>query len=144
MANASAGSKGRDAFQVLAGSTAGDTDSSDPGLQAPTGVTLDRSGDLFVADTDNHVIRKISQGHLSILAGSVGITGAADGTGSAARFSYPKSVAVDGAGTVYVADAANHTIRKITPSGMVTTLAGEAGEAGSVDGTAGAARFYYP
>src|SRR5436190_23630168 len=61
--------------------------------------------------------------------------GNADGTGSAARFYNPEGVAVETNGNVYVADTQNHTIRKVTPAGVVTTLAGSAGEAGSADGT---------
>src|SRR5947208_1845207 len=70
--------------------------------------------------------------------------GNADGTGAAARFFNPVGVAVDSAGNVYVADSFNHTIRKVTPAGVVTTLAGAAGRAGSADGTGAAARFVDP
>src|SRR5437899_2543898 len=77
-------------------------------------------------------------------AGMPGGPGSADGTGSAARFSNTSGVAVDRAGNVYVADTVNHTIRKITPVGEVTTLAGSAGQSGSVDGIGSAARFYSP
>src|SRR5204863_9562419 len=73
-----------------------------------------------------------------------GIAGSADGMGSAARFNHPWGVATDSAGNVYVADRDNSTIRKVTPGGVVTTLAGLAGSYGSVDGTGSAARFYNP
>ncbi|MBF9224017.1 NHL domain-containing protein, partial [Hymenobacter ruricola] len=83
-------------------------------------------------------------GVVSTLAGLAGASGSADGTGAAARFNYPAGVAVDAAGTVYVADQSNTTIRKITAAGVVSTLAGSAGNPGSADGTGAAARFYYP
>src|SRR5438552_3655106 len=77
-------------------------------------------------------------------AGMPGGPGNVDGTGSAARFRSPTGVAVDSAGNLYVADTYNHTIRKITPTGAVTTLAGSAGQYGSVDGVGSAARFKSP
>jgi streptogramin lyase len=111
----------------------------------PYGVAVDASGNVYVADRNNHTIRKITPaGVVTTLAGTAGSSGSADGTGSAARFNYPYGVAVDGSGNVYVADTYNHTIRTITPAGVVTTLAGTAGSVGSADGTGSAARFYYP
>src|SRR6185503_20498375 len=71
---------------------------------------------------------------LELLAGNPDGRGSVDGAGAAARFNFPRSVAVDGVGNVYIADGTN-TIRKVTPTGVVTTLAGTAGSAGSADGT---------
>lgn len=81
---------------------------------------------------------------MTTLAGAPGSPGSADGTGSAARFNLPFGIAVDGSSNVYVAELANHTLRKITPEGVVTTLAGMARNAGSTDGTGSAARFNGP
>jgi sugar lactone lactonase YvrE len=79
---------------------------------------------------------------VTTVAGLAGHLGSVDGTGSAARFRYPQRVAVDNAGNLYV--TVNSTVRKITPEGVVSTLAGVAGERGSMDGTGSAARFGYP
>jgi sugar lactone lactonase YvrE len=109
----------------------------------PSGVAADNAGNLYVADTDNHTIRKIvaSTGVVTTFAGAAGISGDADGTGSAARFNNPSGVAVDGTGNVFVADTLNHTLRRVTSVGVVTTLAGSPGVVGSVDGTGTDARF---
>lgn len=112
---------------------------------APADLAVDGAGNVYVADTDNHVIRKITSGGIvTTLAGMAGSQGSADGTGSAARFDFPAGVTIDGAGTVYVADTGNHTIRKITPTGVVTTLAGAPGASGTSDGSGAAARFNGP
>jgi sugar lactone lactonase YvrE len=90
----------------------------------PCGVAVDISGNVYVADTGNNRIRKITtNGTVTTLAGS-GIAALSDGQGTAASFSEPWGVAVDGNGNVYVADYDNKKIRKITASGNVTTLAG--------------------
>jgi sugar lactone lactonase YvrE len=114
-------------------------------FSAPWGLAADTSGNVYVADMGNAVIRKISSGGaVTTLAGSAGATGTTDGTGSAARFNAPQAVATDASGNVYVADTGNSVIRKITPAGVVTTLAGTAGAAGTTDGTGAAARFDHP
>ncbi len=111
-------------------------------FDAPAGAAVDKAGNLYVADEGNHTIRKITPaGVVTTLAGTAGMRGSADGTGAAARFNTPAGVAVDGAGNVFVADLANFVLRKITPAGLVTTLAGTAGMRGSVDGSGADARF---
>lgn len=111
----------------------------------PHGVAVDGSGNVYVADTGNNTIRKVTpSGVVTTLAGSPGVSGSADGTGSAARFSYSRGIAVDGNGNAYVADYLNHTIRKVTSAGVVTTLAGTPEAAGCTDGTGSAARFDWP
>jgi hypothetical protein len=111
----------------------------------PAGVTVDSANNVYVADTWNYTIRKIALGNeVTTVAGMARSSGNADGTGSLARFNEPSGVAVDGIGNVYVADAGNYTIRKMTPGGVVTTLAGLAGHSGSADGTGSTARFNGP
>ena len=105
-------------------------------FQNPTGVAVDATGTLYVADRDNHTIRKITpDGRVSTLAGRADSPGSADGAGRNARFNKPTGIAVDAAGNVYVADCLNHTIRKITPAGVVSTLAGKAGSNGTETNT---------
>lgn len=108
----------------------------------PSGLAIDASGNLYVADVGNNCIRKMTPtGVVTTLAGSTH-PGHADGQGTAAEFNNPGGIAVDGAGNVYVGDVLNNAIRKITPSGAVTTIAG--GSEGNVDGTGSAAKFFYP
>ncbi|SVB76640.1 uncharacterized protein METZ01_LOCUS229494, partial [marine metagenome] len=131
---------------TLAGSgTEGSADGigADATFTGPRGLTVDGSRNVYVADQRNHKIRKITpDGVVTTLAGS-GTEGSADGTGVDAQFNLPRGIAVDGSGNVYVADTSNNRIRKITPDGVVTTLAGN-GTEGSADGTGADATFDRP
>jgi sugar lactone lactonase YvrE len=112
-------------------------------FSCPEGLAVDGAGNLYVADTFNYRIRKISPtGVVSTLAGS-GARGHRDGTGASAQFWEPVGVAVDAAGSVYVGDTDGNRIRKITPTGEVSTLAGT-GPGGLVEGPATAAQFDAP
>lgn len=114
----------------------------------PTGVAVSATGIAVVADSENHTIRRliVATGAVDTIAGQPAMPGAADGQGQAASFNLPTGVAIDRLATVaFVADSANHTIRQIDMrSGRVTTLAGQAGAAGSANGIAAAARFNAP
>jgi len=134
---------------TLAGSAgvAGTTDATGSAARFnnPVGVAVDTNGNVYVADSNNHTIRKVtSAGVVTTLAGSAGVTGTNDATGSAARFNWPHGLALDNAGNVVVADYSNHTIRQVTMAGVVTTLAGSAGVTGTNDATGSAARFNSP
>ena len=138
---------------TLAG-TAGNVGNGDgPAVSAsfdgPSGLAVDLAGNVYVADTLNSTIRKITPTgvvnmQVSTLAGTEGQTGSTDGPGATAYFNQPNGLAVDGQGNVYVADTFNHTIRVITAAGVVSTLAGTAGVTGSADGTGPAASFDNP
>ncbi len=105
----------------------------------PYGVACDAAGNVYVADMNNNAIRKITPaGDVSTFAGT-GVAGYADGPGIGAKFSYPTGVATDASGNVYVADQGQNMVRKITPSGVVMTMAG--GTGGYLDGTGTAAKF---
>ncbi|MBS1504043.1 MAG: IPT/TIG domain-containing protein, partial [Bacteroidetes bacterium] len=111
----------------------------------PTSVAVDAFGNIYVDDSSNNLIAKITPaGVVSTLAGtSAGQPGKADGSGTAASFNHPQNIALDAAGNIYVADTYNYLIRKITPTGVVTTIAGN-GLATSVDGTGKLASFTEP
>jgi len=128
---------------ALAGAAGGpgffDGSPSDPvRFDSPSAVAVTTTGDRFVADTENHVIRRIdASGNVTTFAGAFGVSGSADGTGAAARFNKPTGIIADGT-TLYISDTGNHTIRKmISASGIVTTLAGTPGTEGFSDNPAG-------
>jgi sugar lactone lactonase YvrE len=112
-------------------------------FNAPQAIAIDAAGNLYITDTGNHMIRKISStGTVSTIAGR-GYAGYADGTGTNAVFKFPSGLALDGAGNIYVADKGNNMIRMITSAGVVTTLAGNT-TAGQIDGTGTVAAFSSP
>ena len=135
------------AVTTFAGSfgVVGSTDGSSALFNAPQAVAVDKSGNVYVADTGNSTIRVITSGGVvSTLAGVPGMSGSFDGQGTNAQFYLPAGIAVDGSGNVYVADTLNHTIREVTPGGLVTTYAGTAGNFGDADGAGSAAQFNRP
>ncbi len=133
---------------ALAGADGGagffDGSPSDPvRFSSPSGVTVTTTGDRFAVDRENHVIRKIdASGNVTTFAGSFGQAGSTDGTGSAARFNLPGGITAVGT-TLFVCDTGNHTIRRISASGVVTTLAGTPGTSGAVDNAAGAGNVLF-
>lgn len=131
---------------TLAGSpTAGSTNGqgTSASFNFPAGIARDASGNLYVADTGNNLIREIdASGNVTTFAGS-GVQGASNGRGTAASFNSPRGIVFDGAGNLYVADSGNNLIRKIDASGNVTTIAG-AGAQGSANGQRTAASFNDP
>jgi sugar lactone lactonase YvrE len=111
---------------TLAGGSAGSADGPLESAQfrSPAGIAVDGETIVYVADTGNHTIRKIENGIVTTLAGLAGIPGSSDGHGADARFKGPSAIAVDALGNLYVCDTGNQTIRKVAPSGLVTTVAG--------------------
>jgi|GEM_PF-1259022 len=137
------------AVSTLAGSagTSGSTDGSGPAARFnyPTGVATHPVGGVYISDTTNNLIRKVTlTGTVTTLAGVVAVSGWQDGTGSGALFNQPGGLATDSAGNIYVADTGNSVVRKITPAGVVTTLAGLSTVGGLKDGTGGEAWFNHP
>ena len=136
----------------LAGQSGGsDGTNSAARFNAPAGITVDRSGNLYTAEILNHTIRKITpvgtNWVVSTIAGLTGVPGWADGTNSEARFNRPNGITVDAAGNLFVVDHYNHTIRKMVLQGtnwVVSTVAGLAGQRNHDDGTNSTARFYSP
>jgi hypothetical protein len=112
----------------------------------PVGLAFDGDGFLYVADNQNHTIRKIApDGTVTTLAGKAGEAGQVDGVGDAARFAEPWSIAVDAAGNVYVGEEGGYAIRRVAPDGTVTTLAGRPmGYGYAIDGVGPEAGFGWP
>jgi len=111
----------------------------------PTGAAVDASGNVFVSDTTNNTIRKITPaGDVTTFAGVQNVTGYDDGTGSAALFDRPGGLTIDGSGNLYLADTGNSTIRRISPDGVVSTIAGLPTIAGQEDGVGINALFNHP
>jgi len=133
---------------TFAGFASAGSDDGGPGVARfynPTDVEVDSNGNVFVADAGNQTIRKITAGgQVSTLAGSAGEYGSADGQGAAARFTTPRYLAIGGGGELYVSDVGNATIRKVTPDGTVSLLAGRVGQVGDADGVGTEARFGSP
>lgn len=113
-------------------------------FNSPMGVAVDARGFLYVADTGNRVVRRVTpEGKVTTLAGS-GSSGTADGSGASAEFISPVGITVAADGNVYVTDAEAHTLRRITPAGVVSTFAGKAGMSGAKNGKGTAAQFDSP
>jgi sugar lactone lactonase YvrE len=132
------------AVSTFAGSTDGFNDATGTSAKFfyPMGVAIDAAGNLYITDGNNYRIRKISaDGVVTTLAGS-GSGGFNDGAGAGAKFDFPRGIAVTASGDVFVADWNNHRIRKITPAGVVSTVAGS--QQGFFDGTGTAAKFDSP
>src|SRR3569833_1671788 len=122
---------------------AGHDDGQNATFNSPAGIAIDKDGNLYVSDSGNNLVRKITaDGTVSTLAGS-GAAGKADGSGISASFNGPIWIAVDTDVNLYIADSYNNLIRKITPAGIVSTFAGS-GAAGSADGTGATASFKDP
>jgi len=110
----------------------------------PTGIAIDSAGNIYVADTGNDTVRRIgSDGTVSTIAGASGAAGFSDGQGAAARFNAPAGLAFDRLGNLYVADTGNHAIRRIAPSGLVSTVIGTS-VAGHANGPSATATLNQP
>jgi hypothetical protein len=110
----------------------------------PSYTAADSKGNIYISDTDNHVIRKIKNGEVYTFAGT-GVAGYKDGQRNTAQFNAPGGLTIDSNDNVYVADTLNHVIRKMTPEGIVTTFAGQQGNIGAyLDGSVVSAKFNEP
>ena len=141
--------RAQDAVTTLAGQALVSGAANGTGTNAlfsdPAAIVADANGNFFVADSQNHAIRKITtNGVVTTFAGQLGVAGSANGTGTNAQFNTPSGLAFDTNGNLFVSDTGNNTIRKITPAGAVSTIAGVAGSSGFADGAAGSAQFSSP
>jgi len=141
--------QGQDLVTTLAGQVLLNGLSNGPMTSAvfndPAALVADATGNLYIADSQNHVIRKAAtNGIVSTFAGQAGTPGSMDGNGHQAQFDTPSGIAIAPNGDFYVSDTGNHTIRKITPAGGVTTMAGMPAQSGFTDDTGSAARFNSP
>jgi DNA-binding beta-propeller fold protein YncE len=108
-------------------------------VKTPGGIALDRNGNVFLSDSEqNTIVRMTPAGVVTNFAGKAGVAGSADGTGGAATFSHPEHMAADAAGNVFVVDGGGLLVRKITPAGLVTTVAGTPGKNALVLGSSAA------
>ncbi len=134
---------------VLAGNPetfgSGDGTSTNAFFNNPVGLALAANGSLFVSDANNFTLRRVTTaGVVTTIAGAPGQDGCADGLAASARFGKPAELALAPNGTLYIADAAHHTIRRLTPDGRVSTIAGVVGADGAADGANGLARLFNP
>jgi len=118
-------------------------DAAQARFNGPQGIAVSGNGDVYVVDEQNYTVRKIAaDGAVTTVAGAAGQSGSTDGTGSAARFTQPHEIAIDGSGNLYVTDGT--VVRKISTAGTVSTIAGTQGQFGNADGIGAAARFHSP
>jgi sugar lactone lactonase YvrE len=133
---------------LLAGNTGGRGSVDGAGSAArfyrPNGVAVGKDGSLYIADTGSNLIRRMTAGTVTTLAGTAGASGYADGAKTTAKFNGPRAIAVDSLQNVFVADTDNRVVRKINANGDVTTFAGTPGVQGNADGQGSAAQFSQP
>lgn len=127
------------------GSSTSPVDAMSADMNQPVNLTFDKTGTLYIAESGGATVRKLTTNRkIEFIAGKHNTTGSADGNGDAATFKYPYDVAVDNSGNIYVADVTNQLIRKITPGGNVTTIAGQVGSTTAKDGKGANGTFTQP